>query len=243
LTPREIATTLGEALPPLNLEETVMCPGSTRLADRTGIYRLAAVLTAVIVAAMAIVTVVDVRLADRLVVENSVLEWLQVILFAGAGAVCIRLAVLDRAKGESGAPDILLAAGFAFVVVSEMELPKLFAGKIKTERLVRDVAAGLPRQTIFVLVVGGLALAAAIYALRHLPELFAWAWSALGTDWGRLFYLAAAILVVTEVFERALNRMMASVGLPRPLLEETLELVASLYCFLAMRQRASGRYR
>jgi hypothetical protein len=34
--------------------------------------------------------------------------------------------------------------------------------------------------------------------------------------------------------------MMPSVGLPRPLLEETLELVASLYCLLAMRQRAAG---
>lgn len=220
-----------------------MRPGGTGSPGPTGLYRLAAVLTVVIVAAMVMVTVVNVRLADRLVVENGVVEWLQVVLFAGAGAICIRLAALDQAKGGSGAPNVLLAAGFAFVVVSEMELPKLLAGKIRMDRLLRDVAAGVPRRTIFVLVVGGLALAVTIYALRHLPELFAWAWSALQTDWGRLFYLAAAILVVTEVFERALNRMMASVGLPRPLVEETLELVASLYCLLAMRQRGLGGYR
>ena len=220
-----------------------MRPRGTGVPGRTGLYRLAGVLTVLVVGAMAIATALDVSLAERLVAENGVVEWLQVVLLIGAGAICLRLAALDRAKGASGAPDVLLAAGFAFVVVSEMELPKLLAGKIRMDRLVRDVAAGLPRQTIFVVVVAGLALAVAIYALRHLPELLAWAWSALGTDWGRLFYLAAAILVITEAFERATNRRMASMGLPRPLLEETLELVASVYCLIAMRRRASGRYR
>jgi hypothetical protein len=227
----------------LHLEETAMRPRGTALPGRTGLYRLAGTLTVLIVGAMTIVTALDVSLAARLVRENGVVEWLQVMALIGAGATCLRLAALDRAKGESGAPDVLLAAGFAFVVVSEMELPRLFVGKIRLDRLARDVGAGLPRQTVFVLVVGALALAAAIYTLRHLPELLAWAQSALGTDWGRLFYLAAAIVVLTEVFERAMNRRMASMGLPRPLLEETLELVASLYCLLAMRERASGRYR
>jgi hypothetical protein len=220
-----------------------MLSGSTVLPDRPGLHHLAAGLTAVIVGVMATVTATNASLAGGLVAEGGAVEWLQVILLAGAGATCIRLAVLDRAKGASGAPDILLAAGFAFMVVSEMELPRLLAGKIRIERLLRDVAAGHSRQIVFVLVVGGLALAVAVYTIRHLPELLDWTWSALWTDWGRLFYLAAAVLVVTEVFERPLNRMMPSVGLPRPLLEETLELVASLYCLLAMRQRAAGRYR
>ena len=220
-----------------------MPPGRTGSPGRTGLYRLAAALTAAIVGVMAIVTAVSVPLAGRLVIEHGVAEWLQVILLAGAGAICIRLAGLERARGGSGAPDILLAAGFAFVVVSEMELPRLLAGKIRTDRLLREIAAGHPRQILFVLVVGGLALALAVYTLRHLRELLAWAGSALRTDWGRLFYLAVAMLVVTEIFERALNRKMASLGLPRPLLEETIELVASLYCLLAMGERAAGRYR
>jgi hypothetical protein len=220
-----------------------MRPGSTGLAGRTGLYHLAAALTAVIVGVMAIVTAVNVPLADRLVVENGVVEWLQVILLSGAGAICVRLAVLERTKWGSGAPDVLLAAGFAFLVVSEMELPTLLAGRIKTDRLVRAVTAGHPRQILFVLIVGGLALAATVYALRHSTELLAWGQSALRTDWGRLFYLAVAILALTELLERPMNRAMASMGLPRPLLEETLELVASLYCLLAMRQRISGRYR
>ena len=220
-----------------------MRPRGTGVPGRTGLYRLAGALTVLVLGALATASALDVALASRLVAENGVVEWLQVVVLIGAGATCLRLAALDRAEGESGAPDVLLAAGFAFVVVSEMELPRLLAGKIRIERLVRDVAAGHPRQTIFVVVVAGLALAVAIYALRHLPELLAWAWSALGTDWGRLFYLAAAVLVITELFERALNRMTASVGLPRPLVEETLELVASVYCLIAMRQRASGRYR
>ena len=218
-----------------------MLAGSTELAGHPGPYHLAAALTVAIVSAMAIVTAVNVPLADRLVVENGVAEWLQVIFLAGAGAICIRLALLERAEGGSGAPDIVLAAGFAFVVVSEMELPKLFAGKIRTDHLVREIAAGHPRQILFVLVVGGLALAATVYALRHLTELLAWAQSALHTDWGRLFYFAVAILAITELFERGMNRMMASLDLPRPLLEETLELVAALYCLLAMRERMTDR--
>ena len=218
-----------------------MLAGSTELAGRPGPYHLAAALTVAIVSAMAIVTAVNVPLADRLVVENGVAEWLQVIFLAGAGAICIRLALLERAEGGSGAPDIVLAAGFAFVVVSEMELPKLFAGKIRTDHLVREIAAGHPCQILFVLVVGGLALAATAYALRHLTELLAWTQSARHTDWGRLFYFAIAILAITELFERGMNRMMASLDLPRPLLEETLELVAALYCLLAMRERMTDR--
>ncbi|HEY7038368.1 MAG TPA: hypothetical protein VID28_05925 [Methylomirabilota bacterium] len=220
-----------------------MLPGSTGPAGRTGLYCLAAALTVVIVGVMAVVTAVNVPLAGRLVVENGVAEWLQVIFLAGAGALCVRLALLERARGGTGAPDVLLAAGFAFLVVSEMELPTLLAGRITIDRLVREVSAGHLRQMLFVLVVGGLALAAAVYALRHLTELLAWARSALRTDWGRLFFLAIAILAVTELFERRMNRMMASIGLPRPLLEETLELIASVYCLLAMRQRLAGRYR
>jgi hypothetical protein len=227
----------------LHLEESIMLPGSTGRAGPPGLYRLAAALTAVIVGVMAIVTAVNVPLADRLVVENGVAEWLQVICLAGAGVICLRLAVLVRARGGTGAPDVLLAAGFAFLVVSEMELPTLLVGRITIDRLVRDVSAGHPRQILFVVVVGGLALAATVYALRHLPELLAWARAALHTDWGRLFFLAVAILAVTELFERRMNRIMASMGLPRPLLEETLELVASLYCLIALRQRIAGRYR
>jgi hypothetical protein len=41
--------------------------------------------------------------------------------------------------------------------------------------------------------------------------------------------------MLTELFERPLNRMGA--GLPKALLEESLEMLAALYCFLAMLRR------
>jgi hypothetical protein len=84
------------------------------------------------------------------------------------------------------------------------------------------------------------AMATGIYALRHRADLVAWGWSALRTSWGRLLVLGIGILVVTEVFERSLNRMMGA-GLPRPLLEETLELLAALYCLLALWFRRRDR--
>lgn len=42
---------------------------------------------------MAVLAAVNVALADRLVVEHGVTEWLQAIFLAGAVARCIRLAV------------------------------------------------------------------------------------------------------------------------------------------------------
>lgn len=220
-----------------------MRPGGTRSRGR-GVYGLAAALTVAIGAAIATVTGVDVTLAGRLVAENGPVEWLQVVLFTGAALITARLAAFERAEGRSGAPDVLLTAGFAFLVVSEMELPRLILGKsIKIGRLARDVAAGSPRESVFVLVTGGLAVGLAAYALRHRAELVAWSWSALETPWGRLLLLGGTILVLTEVFERSLNRMMMASTRPRTLLEETLELLASLYCLLAMMQRRSGSYR
>lgn len=199
------------------------------------VYRAAAALTVVTVAVVAAMAFT--KLGDLLVAEHGPFEWLQVVLFAGAAVICTRLAPLERAAGGSGAPDSLLAAGFAFLAVSEMELPRLFLGKsIKISRLTRDVAAGMPREIILVFVMAAVVVSLGIYAIRRRAALAAWARRALGTAWGRLLLLGLSILVLTEVFERPLNRL-GGADLPRTMLEETLELLAALYCFLALTER------
>jgi hypothetical protein len=218
-----------------------MLPGNSRARGGKSAYARAAALTVVAVAGMAAVVTVDAGLAGRLVSEHGLVEWLQVVLLAGAGLISARFAALEWAAHRSGAADVVLTAGLAFLAISEMEVPRGFLGKsIKIDRLARAVGAGHPRETMLVLVIAGLVVAVGIYALRHRAELIAWGRSALRTSWGRLLLLGIGILVVTEVFERSLNRMLGA-GLPRPLLEETLELLAALYCLLAVWFRRRDR--
>ena len=214
-----------------------MRPAHRRSRGAKRVYAPAVGLTALTAVVVTSVTIADVALAERLASEDGPIEWLQVVLFAGAALITARLATREWGDRRSGAPDVLLTAGFAFLAICEMELPRRVLGKsIKMGRLTRDVAAGLPRETIFVLVVAGLAVSLGVYALRHRADLVTWARAALETAWGRLFVLGVSILVLTEICERSLNRMMGS-GLPRSLLEESLELLAALYCALAMLQR------
>ena len=207
----------------------------------TGVYPLAAALTVLIVVVVAVVTIANTELADRLVSEHGPIERLQVALLAGTALITLRLATREWADRRSGAADLLLTAGFAFLAISEMELPRRILGKsIKIGRMTREVAAGFPRETLFVLVVAGLAVGLGVYAFRYRVDIVTWAWAAVGTAWGRLLALGSSVFVLTELFERPLNRMMGA-GLPKPLLEESLELLAALYCFLAMTWRREPR--
>lgn len=209
--------------------------------------RLAVGLTVIIGIAVTAVALVNTSLAGRLVQEHGFLEWLQVGLFWGAAWLGAGDARREWAARRSGAPDVLLTVGFGFLAVSEMELPRLILGKsVKIGRLTRDVAAGSPREVAFALLAAGLVIALVVYALRYRGDLIAWGSSAFATPEGRLLLLGLTLLVATELFERSLNRMMGE--LPRPLVEETLEVLAALYCFLAMagrraRVRAAGRRR
>jgi len=214
-----------------------MLSGERRTRRGRSAYGPAAALSVATVAVVGAVTLVDGRLAELLVSEHGPIEWLQVVLFAGAALISAQLAALEWSERRSGAPDLLFSASFALLAISEMELPRLLLGKsIRIRRLARDVAAGLPRESIFVLVTAVLVVGLGVYALRHRAELVAWGRPALGTAWGRLLLLAASILVLTELFERPLNHLVGP-DLPRSLLEETLELLAALYCFLALMQR------
>jgi hypothetical protein len=214
-----------------------MLPVHSRTRGGARTYTPAVALTVGFVTVMAAVTVMDVPLAARLVSEDGPVEWLQVILLAGTALIAARLAALEWAEGRSGAPELLLTAGFAILAFCEMELPRRILGKsTKISRLAREVAAGMPRETVFFLLAAGLAVGLGVYAFRYRADIVAWGWSARETTWGRLFLLGASLLVLTELFERSLNRM-AGAGLPKPLLEESLELLAALYCFLAMMRR------
>lgn len=219
-----------------------MFPVHSRSHRGTRIYAPAVALTVLIVAVMAAVTIVDFGLADRLVREDGPIEWLQVILLMGSALITARLATIEWADGRSGAPDLLLTTGFAFLAFCEMELPRRILGKsTKIVRLAREVAAGMPRETVVALLVAGVAVALGVYAFRYRADILIWGWSVLETAWGRLFLLGISLLIFTELFERSLNQM-AGAALPKPLLEESLELLAALYCFLAMMgRRAVGR--
>jgi hypothetical protein len=79
-------------------------------------------------------------------------------------------------------------------------------------------------------------VAVAVYALRHLRELWRWGLAALDTGWGRLLLLGLLIFVGTELFERRLNWILPTI-FPKTFLEEGLELFANAYFLLALRAR------
>jgi hypothetical protein len=71
------------------------------------------------------------------------------------------------------------------------------------------------------------AVVLALYALVRRSDLLRGIRRAMAESWGRLFITGFVIFGVTELLEKPLGRIP---GLPRYLLEETLELVAAV-CF------------
>ncbi|HUG36223.1 MAG TPA: hypothetical protein VML54_04695, partial [Candidatus Limnocylindrales bacterium] len=74
------------------------------------------------------VLVVDTGLAARLVVEDGPVEWAQVPLFLVAGLLRAKSAFRCAAERRPAAPDVLLAFGFAVLVIGEVDLDKVLFG-------------------------------------------------------------------------------------------------------------------
>ncbi|MBI2527919.1 MAG: hypothetical protein HYV93_18280 [Candidatus Rokubacteria bacterium] len=203
--------------------------------------RLAAWLTLVVSAVLLGIALSDVQLAARLASEDDALEWLQVILLVAAAAVSARCFLRQRARQQSGAPDLLLTAVFGVLIVGELEVQRRLVGApLKLRRLLGHPAAAPLREWALAVAIGAFFIALVAYALYHRVELWRWARTALSEAWGRLLLTGVTVFGVTELFERRFNRTWATV-LPRNFVEETLELLAALYFLLAMLERESPR--
>jgi hypothetical protein len=126
-----------------------MLPGTSRSAGGNSDYAPAAALTVVAVAGVAAVAIVDVGLAGRLMSEDGPVEWLQVVLFAGAALIAARFVTVEWPARRSAAAAVLLAGGFAFLAIGKTELPRLILGKPIRDRCWRSPSSCWPRSPVF----------------------------------------------------------------------------------------------
>jgi hypothetical protein len=189
---------------------------------------IATTLTALLLVVLAVILVMDWDLADRLTREDAVVEWLQAALFGVASVFAVRTARARWRTGVSPVFEVLIAAMMAGLIIGEVDLDRVVVGrKIISTRFLVDTRVWLGWRALALLVMGLPPLLLAIYALRRWRELLGAVRRALAESSGRVFIAGVVIFGLTEVFEKPLGRVP---GLPRYMLEEVLELIASI-CF------------
>ena len=197
----------------------------------------AVLVTAVIAAALAAGLAWDRSFVAWLVAEDAPVETVQAVLLALALALCLVRWRRLVAVGRSPASEVILAVGFFVLFEGEIEMWQRGLGSTMTFRHTfrQPPALFALWLSLYALMLAALVLLAS-YVLRRLAPLLRWGLAALRTDWGRLLVLAVALLILTEVFERRLNRILPAV-FPKTALEETLELIAGAYSVLALIER------
>jgi hypothetical protein len=188
-------------------------------------------LAVVTAAALSALLAWDPRVAAQIVSEDQTIEWLQVALLAGAAGFC-----LVAATRRPPALDILLVLMFAGMIELELDLDRrIFGVPVIDTRFLMSPAVPLGIRLLVILVLAGLAVAVLAYAWRRREDLWREARIMAREPWGRLLLAGGLLLGLVQLFESRLNALLP---LPRYFLEESLELLAVLYCFVALAWRA-----
>jgi len=189
---------------------------------------VATILTALVLIVLAVILAIDRDLADRLTREDAVVEWLQAAMFAVAAAFAVRTAVARSRVGASPVFEVLIVAMLLGLIIGEVDLDRLIVGrKIISTRFLVDARVWLGWRVLALLVMTLPPLLLAVYALRRWREVLDALGRWMAESSGRVFIAGVMIFGLTEVFEKPLGRVP---GLPRYMLEEVLELIASI-CF------------
>jgi hypothetical protein len=179
---------------------------------------------------------VDPLLADQLTRENDVVEWLQAALFAVAAALALRAAGETYRGGESPVLEILIAGVLVGLIIGELDLDRVIVGrKIISTRFLVDTEVWVGWRVLGALFVAVPPVALGLYALRRRRELIASMRRAITHPWGRVFLAGFVLFGFVEAFERPLGRVP---GLPRYIVEETLELVSAVLLSVALYARS-----
>ena len=195
----------------------------TQRRTRFGAETVAAVLVLGAVAILSAILFVNPPLAHWLTIEDGVVEWLQVGLDAAAVGLIGRHLVRDGGRSPL---DVLTVVALLGLIIGELDVDRRLLGtKIISTAFFFKAKYALPWRLLAALVVVGVPAAVGIYALRHVRTLWREGCAALAQPWGRVLAASAAVLILTEIFERPLGRVP---GVPHFFLEETLELVASI---------------
>jgi hypothetical protein len=195
------------------------------------------VVPGIVVAGLLVVLVVwNPSLAGRLVREDSLVEWLQVVLALAAMAV-----VLAPGVRRLSAADIVFIALLAGLAASEIELDQRLVGMpVVDVRFFRRGAVAWPVQVLAGTLVIGAPLALLAYAAARWRDLVSEARDGVREGWLSLLVAGLVLMTIAQVWERELNHLLP---LPKYFLEETLEVIGTMYLALAiLRRRAARRW-
>jgi len=188
------------------------------------------------VAALSVIALVDPPLAGRLVVENGVVEWLQVLVDAGAALLFgYHLVRNAREIGRVSPLDLTIVSCLIGLIIGEIDLDRLLFGtKVIATRFFVNGRVALHWRALAVLVVVGVPAAIGIFVIARFRAFWREGWAAIAQPWGRVLAASVALSVVIEIFEKPLGHVP---GLPQFFLEELFELVAAIGFIVAAAAR------
>ena len=211
------------------------------LSRRHDCRAVTAILSLLVVAALLAVAAYDPVLSARLVDEGSAVEWLQVVLALGAGALALHQGRAARRAGRPATLEVAIVAAMAMICVGEIDLDRmLFGTKVIATRFFVNPKYPLAARALAVTLIFGVPAAVGVWLLIHVRHLWQAVGAGLRQPWGQTAAFGMALFLVIELVEKPLNRLP---GLPPYFAEETLELVSAICIFvgLAARRRAIMR--
>jgi RND family efflux transporter MFP subunit len=212
----------------------MLAPSPGRLDCRA----VALIVSLVVVAILVAISLHDPRLGAKLVDEDNVVEWLQVLLAAGAGVLAFRQGRAARRAGQPATLEVAIVAAMVIICIGEIDLDRLLFGtKVISTRFFVNPKHSLATRALAVIVVVGAPLALGVWLLVHVRHLWRSGIDGLRQPWGQLAAFGLALFVAVEIFERPLGHIRS---LPPHFAEEALELVSAICIFLGLvaRRRA-----
>lgn len=130
---------------------------------------VAAVLALTAVAVMSVIALVEPAVADRLTLENGVVEWPQVILDAGAALLFGRDLVRNAwSTGRLSPLDLAIVSCLIGLILGEVDLDKvLFGTKVISTRVFVSGKVAIQWRLLVALVVVGLPVAIAVFVVAR----------------------------------------------------------------------------
>jgi hypothetical protein len=178
---------------------------------------------------LAAIAVSNPRLAESLVAEGAVVEWLQVMMMGAAGALAARQGWAAVRAGESAALEVAIVTTMVMITVGELDLDRVIVGtKIISTRFFVHPKYPLGLRALAVLIVVGAPVAVGLWLLTRWRQLTEAALAALREPWGHTAAFGLALYILTEVFERPIEHIR---GQPQHFFEETLELISAIGIF------------
>jgi RND family efflux transporter MFP subunit len=205
---------------------------------RPGCRAVAVILSLVVIAGLLALSAHDPVLARKLVAEDNVVEWLQVMLAAAAAVLAFRQGRAARRAGQPATLEVAIVAAMVIICIGEVDLDRMFFGtKVISTRFFVNPKHPLAARALAATVVVGAPLALGVWLLVHVRHLWRAGIDGLRQPWGQLAAFGLALFLAVEIFERPLGHLRS---LPPHFAEEVLELISCIWIFVGLvaRRRA-----